>query len=417
MASALIRRTLAQYFQRVHVRSFSSKPASYNEPKKGDRVVIGMSGGVDSSVAARLLADQDYDLSAVFMRNWDTRDESGTDKGCEWEKDWEDVQQVCKVLDLPCEMIDLSQQYWNRVFEPSLHQWEMGITPNPDVWCNKEIKFGALLEHLPVSSSKSSKTFFATGHYARKAWSSSFSLSRPPRPKLLRGLDPLKDQSFYLSSISEEGLRRALFPLGELTKKEVRELAKQYDLPTAERAESMGLCFVGEKTRFSRFISEYLPPKPGPIVDMTTGRRVSKHAGLWSFTIGENARVGGMPQKLFVARKDPSQNIIYVVPGKDHPSLYSSGIQIQNFAWIWADTPPLPIFTEEGFRARVKHRHRMESVLCTVRSPDKDPHGLLIEFDELEQGVAAGQVAALWDAEGDWVLGCGMIKSLSEQLD
>ncbi|RXW16350.1 hypothetical protein EST38_g9506 [Candolleomyces aberdarensis] len=270
-----------------------------------------MSGGVDSSVAALLLAREDYDLSAVFMRNWDTRDESGTDKGCEWEKDWEDVQRVCKKLDIPVSMIDLSREYWNRVFEPSLRQWELGISPNTDVWCNKEIKFGALLERLPSPSGV--PPWFATGHYARKSWSSSGNY--PPRPQLTRPADRHKDQTYYLSSISESGLRRALFPLNGLPKPEVRELARKHDLHNAERPDSVGICFVGEKAKFRNFLSGYIPSNSGPIIDQVTGKVLGQHDGLWNYTIGERSRLSGMPVRMSVSRKDLETNTVYVVPG------------------------------------------------------------------------------------------------------
>ncbi|KAF8884783.1 tRNA-specific 2-thiouridylase [Infundibulicybe gibba] len=332
-----------------------------------------MSGGVDSSVTAHLLAKEDFDLSAVFMRNWDTRDETGTDKGCEWEKDWEDVQRVCKLLDIPCEMIDLSRDYWNRVFEPSLKSWELGVTPNPDVWCNREIKFGALLERLPE------RPWFATAK------------------------DRNKDQSYYLSSISEAGLRRALFPLGHLSKPEVRELAKQARLPTAERVESMGICFVGEKNKFSKFISSYIPPNPGPMIDLESGRTLGQHTGLWNYTIGEKARLGGMPSKMFVAKKDVDANTIFLVPGTIH---------LEEFTWIWKDRPPLELDDKNGFHATSSFvtAWLMYPLDLTIIHRSKKG-GISIRFDEPQKSVAPGQVAALWDDE--WCLGCGVITSTS----
>ncbi|KAI0797492.1 tRNA-specific 2-thiouridylase, partial [Abortiporus biennis] len=377
-------------------------------------VVVAMSGGVDSSVVAGLLAKQDYDLSAVFMRNWDTRDESGTDQGCEWKKDWADVQKVCKVLDIPCRLVDLSREYWTRVFEPSLHTWETGGTPNPDIWCNKEVKFGALVQRLT-----SPDTWLATGHYARKGWSSPPSLlshlvssaQTPIRPKLLRPLDRHKDQTFYLSSISEESLARSIFPIAHLNKPEVRKLAHEWGLPTAERDESMGICFVGQKRRFDDFLAKYIPPNPGPIVELATGRVIGTHNGLWSFTIGQNARVKGMPEKMFVCEKDIEKNTLYVVPGSNHPTLYKSGLVVRDWRWIWSDSPPPEIDTPSGFRARLQYRHRMMDVACTVhsrcRSRGDNDAELRIDFDDPQHAVAPGQVAVIWS--DDWCLGCGII--------
>ncbi|KAL0575896.1 hypothetical protein V5O48_006069 [Marasmius crinis-equi] len=373
-------------------------------------VVVGMSGGVDSSVTARLLADRDYDLSAVFMRNWDTRDESGTDHGCQWERDWQDVERVCRSLGIPCKMIDLSKEYWNRIFEPSLQVWESGETPNPDVWCNREIKFGALLERLPIDPSSPTKSWFATGHYARKSWS----IPPPhdkhgPRPKLLSAKDPIKDQAFYLSSITESGLSRALFPLGDLLKTEVRELARKFNLETAEREESMGLCFVGERGgRFSNFLSSYIPSNPGPIIDLTTNIQVGEHEGLWTYTIGQNARVKGLPRRTFVAHKDAATNTVFVVPGSDHDFLKTDTVILRDWSWIWTDSPPPEIFTPEGFTGLAKIRHRMPTVPVTVKLND-DCLSLSFPENARQKGVSPGQIAAIWD--GDWCLGCGTISA------
>ncbi|TFK46652.1 5-methylaminomethyl-2-thiouridylate-methyltransferase [Heliocybe sulcata] len=374
-----------------------------------------MSGGVDSSVTARLLADQDYDLSAVFMRNWDTRDESGTDKGCEWEKDWEDVQRVCKMLDLPCKMVDLSREYWTRVFEPSLELWERGETPNPDVWCNRlacrEVKFGALLDRVAPDTQ-----WLATGHYARKEWTQSLTpasnqsselYSMRIRPQLLRAADRRKDQTYYLSSIKEASLRKALFPLGDLTKVEVRAMAKQYSLPTAEREESMGICFVGEKHKFNEFLSQYVPPKPGEIIDFDTDQVLGQHQGLWNYTIGQRTKIGGLPNKTFVADKDVAKNIVYVVQGGDHPALYRNRMNVRDFEWIWPDSPPLAVFDHiNGFKTRLKHRHMMETVPATmVRLDDKR---MTISLDQPEKGIAPGQTVSVY--HGDWCMGCGVVE-------
>ncbi|KAF9053117.1 tRNA-specific 2-thiouridylase [Panaeolus papilionaceus] len=362
-----------------------------------------MSGGVDSSVTAMLLAKQDFDLSAVYMRNWDTRDESGTDKGCEWEKDWEDVQLVCRKLDLPCELIDLSQEYWNRVFEPSLKSWEAGVSPNPDVWCNREIKFGALLDRLNIKAETLKKSWFATGHYARKAWSN----SDTPRPQLLRPSDHNKDQTYFLAAIKEPSLRRALFPLEGLTKPEVRVLAKNHGLSTAERPDSVGICFVGEKAKFSNFLANYILPNPGPIVHKLTGKVLGQHSGLWDYTIGQSARVPGMPEKMFVLSKDVETNTIYVVPGSTHESLYTRSIVIPELTWIWQDSPPVGIYSSEGARLQVQHRYRSKASPCIVKSSPTG--GIVVECNEPQQAVTPGQIAVLYD--GDWCLGSGSIIS------
>ncbi|KAI0807834.1 5-methylaminomethyl-2-thiouridylate-methyltransferase [Fomes fomentarius] len=366
-----------------------------------------MSGGVDSSVTAKLLADQDYDLSAVFMRNWDTRDESGTDQGCEWEKDWEDVQQVCRTLGIRCEMIDLSREYWTRVFEPALELWESGATPNPDVWCNREVKFGALIDRLTDKS-----PWLATGHYADKRWrlpalslSNLFAYSKfPARPQLCRPLDRSKDQTYYLSAIPESSLARALFPLAPYKKTEVREMAHKWGLPTASREESMGICFVGEKRKFTDFISQYVPPKPGHIINLENGKIIGRHQGLYSYTVGQNAGIQGMSERMFVARKDPKENAIYVVPGSNHPALYTNSIIVDKWKWIWSDAPPDGL-DAEGYRGRVQYRHRMMDVAGTIQQLGDGK--MRITFQKAQGSVATGQVAAMWHR--DWCLGCGII--------
>ncbi|KAF8590041.1 5-methylaminomethyl-2-thiouridylate-methyltransferase [Ramaria rubella] len=349
-----------------------------------------MSGGVDSSVAALILSQKDYDLSALYMRNWDTHDESGSEIGCEWEKDWEDVQRVCSRLHLPCELIDLSTQYWTRVFEPALKDWEDGCaTPNPDIWCNREIKFGLLME----KALRNGGNWLATGHYANIAW------SLDGRPRLMRGRDCTKDQTFFLSSVPEASLYKALFPLGTLLKSDVREIAHRADLPTARRKESMGICFVGEKRRFNDFLAQYLPPKPGDIVSLD-GKVLAQHQGLWRYTIGQGAKIRGLRERMFVALKDPALNQILVVPGSNHPALFRKSIVMRDWNWVQPDFQP-----PSHFRAHVQIRHLMSAVPCCVE--ESQPGNLKITFEQPEKAVAPGQVAVIWDQ--DWCLGCGTI--------
>jgi len=193
------------------------------------------------------------------------------------------------------------------VFQPSLRVWEAGDTPNPDVWCNKEVKFGVLIKHLAHDGE-----WLATGHYARKGWKTPPG-SSIPRPQLLRSSDPTKDQNYYLSAIPEQGLERALFPLGEFAKTDVRKIAEAAGLPTATRDESMGICFVGQKRKFNDFLANYLEPDPGPIYELETGATVGTHKGLWTYTIGQGARLPGSKERYFVASKNKEGNAIYVV--------------------------------------------------------------------------------------------------------
>ncbi|KAG7580008.1 hypothetical protein FFLO_00216 [Filobasidium floriforme] len=409
-----------------------------------------MSGGVDSSVALSLLASphlppgispelaqklpftlpnhpsssasfassinphgqiplnpsRDLDISAIFMRNWSPllseSDHPSWETDCAWEKDWEDVQRVCKVWDVPVRLIDLSQEYWLHVFEPAVQAWQAGSTPNPDVSCNKHVKFGALIDKaLPERGG-----WLATGHYAATDKTSE------GRTRLLRSADQLKDQTYYLSSCSESQLSRALFPLANLTKStEVRELAKKFRLPTAEREESMGVCFIGEKRgKFGEFVGQYTTPEPTPGHLITpTGTILGQHAGLWHYTIGQRARIPGMKEKWFVASKRVGTNEVVVVPGADHQALCCRALRTsaKEFSWI-AGVPPDGLDEEGGVRARCQVRHRMRDVPAVVRRMCSD---LEIRFETPEKGVSPGQVVGLWDERGTWCLGSGVIDS------
>ncbi|KAG6887604.1 hypothetical protein C0995_014083 [Termitomyces sp. Mi166 len=314
-------------------------------------------------------AIEDYDLSAVYMRNWDTRDESGTDKGCEWEKDWEDVQRIHKLS--------------VRIITEKSSSGHYSSTSRSHPTCHPK-----------------------HGHYARKRWSDDHLSSKLCRPQLFRAADSTKDQTYFLAGISEQGLSRALFPLGDLLKSEVREIAKHHHLPTAERKESMGICFVGKKGKFGDFISSYITPNPGLIIDLSTGSKVATHQGLWRYTIGQGARIPGMKQKAFVVRKDIERNTVYIAPGaghlldSDNPLLLCGAIRVTHFSFIWADAPPAGLHDPSGYRAHVKLMHRMNS-------PGTD--GVTIKFDNPLSGISPGQVAVVYDTGGEWCLGCGII--------
>ncbi|SPC65334.1 related to trna methyltransferase [Ustilago sp. UG-2017b] len=410
--------------------SISTNETSRYGPRNGDSITIALSGGVDSSVTALLLAQSSlYSLSAVFMRNWNELDESGSlqpgsggSSGCSWQKDWEDVQSVCRHLgNIPVQMIDLSREYWTQVFEPALDDWKEGVTPNPDVGCNREIKFGALMDRVlspPLGVQGGGKSWLATGHYASINW------SNEGRPMLYRARDRTKDQTYYLSKVGEERLKHAHFPLANLLKSQVRELAKKYDLPTAGRKESMGICFIGtrgsdgksisNKEGFSSFLNGYITSSPGEIVDGDTGEIVGKHSGLHTLTVGQGARIRGALSKYYVARKDIKENKIVVVQGKGHPMLMCTRLYVSGVGWIWNEPPPE---LKEGGEGQVKLlaqvRHRQMETECVVKS--KQGEGYEVEFEEPVLAVAPGQVLGLW--RGTWCLGSAQIERVETLYD
>ncbi|TIB73451.1 5-methylaminomethyl-2-thiouridylate-methyltransferase [Wallemia mellicola] len=336
------------------------------------RVVVGMSGGVDSAVAAGILG---LDVRAVFMRNWDTKDELslstvGGVKGCEWERDWEDVKRVCHHLNIKdLKLVDLSKQYWYDVFEPSLDVWRDGRTPNPDIGCNKHIKFGALLDLVLKNDD-----MLATGHYARIL-----------NNHLYRGRDRLKDQSYYLSAIQRSVLDRVVFPLGTLEKSHVRSLARELRLPNAEREESMGICFVGERgNRFGAWLDDYVDNVPGYFLT-EDNKPIGKHRGVHHYTIGQKAGIGGMPSKMFVAAKRDTD--IIVVNNSQHDLLKCKKI------FTLGDTNWLADIPAKSFEAHAQVRHRQQETRCTVEVVDNK---LEITYQEYEMAVAPGQVVAIY---------------------
>ncbi|SCV69091.1 BQ2448_2111 [Microbotryum intermedium] len=371
-------------------------------PPRGSKIFVACSAGIDSSVTARLLLEKDYDIHPVFMRNWDTLDEnSQTSGGCEWEKDWEQVQVLCRenLGGVKPSLVDLSKEYWNEVFERSLGEWERGVTPNPDVVCNQEIKFRALPSIL---FEKDPNAYLATGHYARL----SPSPLDPLEPALHRGSYPLKDQSYYLSTSPISALKKTLFPLGEYRKDEVKELARKWGLPDkiTERKESMGICFVGKKgKRFRHWLDAYLPPKPGNIV-LSSGKVVGHHQGLWQYTIGESARLPGLPSRHFIGRKDVEKNEIVVVP-EDSPILRIVKLFSKDFKWLSSHHLPKEIDSPKGFHVDAQTRSLQEGSLARSIIELKDP---LI-------GVSPGQAIVLYD--GTWCLGGGTIESTTTLAD
>jgi tRNA-specific 2-thiouridylase len=352
------------------------------------RVVLGISGGVDSAVAAALLKDAGYDVHALFMRNWE-EDEDGY---CTAAADLQDARKVCDELGIPLHTVNFAAQYRERVFAHFLDELRAGRTPNPDVACNREIKFGVCFEHAQRLGAR----WFATGHYARVA-------TVDGRPRLLRAVDRSKDQSYFLHTVPGELLRHTLFPIGDLDKTTVRRIAHERALPVHDKRDSTGICFIGERP-FAEFLARYLPAQPGRIED-TAGRVLGRHRGLMYYTLGQRQglALGGVrgagEAPWYVAGKDLARNVLVVTQLHDDPLLLSREFETEPVHWI-ADLPPAP-----GFACAVKTRYRQPDQPCRVTVL---PDGRCRVRTEVPQrAVTPGQSAVLYD--GDTCLGGGVI--------
>lgn len=360
-----------------------------NDNKK---IIVGMSGGVDSSVAAVLLKQQGYDVIGLFMHNWNEKDDDGI---CSSDEDYAYVREVCDKIDIPYYTVNFSKEYWDKVFTYFLDELKQGRTPNPDVMCNKEIKFKAFLNFAMGLNAK----YLATGHYARIGQSGD-------RKTLLRGIDDNKDQTYFLYNLGQNELSKIMFPIGSLQKKMVREIAHKHDLATASRKDSMGICFIGERN-FNKFISKYLPSQSGDIVDIITDNKIGRHDGLMHYTIGQRKGlgIGGTStnsRPYFVAKKDIKNNILYAVQGDDDV-LYSDGCIISNLSFVSGQIPA------QQFQATVRLRHRQKDKPCDVIVENDTAQ---IKFHEKQRAVAPGQSAVLY--QGDVCLGGGIIERATD---
>jgi len=371
------------------------------------RVVVGLSGGVDSAVSAYLLQQQGYEVVAIFMKNWEDDDDS---EYCSSNEDFVDAASVADVLGIEIEHVNFAAEYKDRVFAEFLREYQAGRTPNPDVLCNAEIKFKAFLDHaMRLGAEK-----IATGHYARVRWCPA-DAGEPGHYQLLKGLDGSKDQSYFLHRLSQAQLARTLFPVGELRKTVVRQIAEQIGLPNAKKKDSTGICFIGERP-FREFLNRYISKEPGPIKD-PRGRVIGQHQGLSFYTLGQRQGlgIGGVKEKgaqrgggehapWFVARKDIAKNTLWVVQGHDHPWLLSSALEADDLSWI-AGTPPAP-----GAYA-AKTRYRQADAPCTLVEAGA---GFRLEFEEPQWAVTPGQSAVLY--EGEVCLGGGVIAAAVEAV-
>ncbi len=356
------------------------------------RIVVGLSGGVDSAVSAWLLKRQGHEVVGIFMKNWEDDDHTGY---CSSNEDFVDAAAVADVIGIEIEHVNFAADYKDRVFAEFLREYQAGRTPNPDVLCNAEIKFKAFLDHALRLGAES----IATGHYARVR-------ERGGRFELLKGQDPSKDQSYFLHRLTQAQLSRTLFPVGELRKTEVRRLAEEIRLPNARKKDSTGICFIGERP-FREFLQRYLSHRPGPMRD-ADGREVGRHVGLSFYTLGQRQGLGigglkaggGVHEPWYVARKDVASNTLWVVQGHDHPWLLSRRLVAGDVSWVAGAPPAAGAYAAKG-------RYRQADAGCRLSLRGDDAFEL--DFEAPQWAVTPGQSAVLYDAEV--CLGGGVIAS------
>jgi tRNA-specific 2-thiouridylase len=353
------------------------------------KVIVGMSGGVDSSVTALLLLQQGYDVEGLFMKNWDEDDGS---EYCTAKNDLADAQSVADKLGIKLHTANFASEYWDNVFEHFLAEYKAGRTPNPDILCNREIKFKVFLDYATVLGAEK----IATGHYCRVRESSGHT-------QLLKGLDPNKDQSYFLHAVTEQALSRTLFPIGELEKSAVRALAEQHALVTAKKKDSTGICFIGER-RFKDFLERYLPAQPG-VMKSIDGQVLGQHNGLMYYTIGQRQGlgIGGVKNSpedpWYVVEKDLKNNILVVAQG-EHPAMYAQALECSQLHWINGQQPA------DNASLNCKIRYRQQDQTCRILSLAENR--IRVEFNQAQRAVTPGQSVVFYD--GEVCLGGGIIE-------
>lgn len=356
---------------------------------KGKKVAVGMSGGVDSSLCAALLKEKGYDVFGLFMKNWDEKDPNGL---CQASKDAEDVMRICDHLQIPFYSVNFTNEYYENVFKDLLDGLKKGFTPNPDILCNKEIKFKVFLQKALSLGAD----YLATGHYCQRAF-------EDDQYVLKRGADENKDQTYFLYTMQQKELSKVLFPIGDLKKNVVRELAKEKGLITHNKKDSTGICFIG-KRNFKEFIANYLPMQKGELIDLD-GKVVGEHSGAFYYTIGQRKGlgVGGPGDAWFVVDKDIQKNIVYVTQGHDHPNLYSTSLEACDLSFV-SDIPlTLP------YSCTAKVRYRQVDMPCTIT---EIKNGIAkAVFDHPQRAVTLGQSIVFY--QGDLCLGGGIINKKS----
>lgn len=389
------------------------------------RVIVGLSGGVDSSVAAYLLKEKGYDVHGLFMKNWEDQ-EGVLTSSCTWEDDWLFAEMVAKKLDIPLHFVDFSKEYKERVVQYMFEEYRKGRTPNPDVLCNREVKFDLFVKE----ALKYNADYVATGHYCKKIVNTDEKGNTIY--SLLAGEDKNKDQSYFLCQVSQEQLSKALFPVGELTKHEVRKIASNLNLATAERKDSQGICFVG-KVDLPTFLQQKLTPKKGAVVKINKddfnnyyekilskennsiyhkydfseigGEKTGEHKGAHFYTIGQRKglNIGGTKEPLYVVGTDTEKNIIYVGEGSNHPALYRKGLFIkhEDIHWIRPDLA-MKNGEKRTFDIRIRYRQNLQKGII-----ERKEEGIYITFEKAQRGVTPGQFAAWYN--DDELIGSGVI--------
>lgn len=349
-------------------------------------VVVGMSGGVDSSVSALLLKQQGYRVIGLFMKNWEEKDEQGV---CQSAQDYDDVRRVCDTLDIPYYTVNFVEEYRTQVFSQFIEDFKRGLTPNPDILCNREIKFKVFLDKAFELGAE----YLATGHYCQKVESAQ-------GPLLVKGLDAGKDQTYFLYTLNQSILNHVLFPVGGMEKRQVRELARIHGLATSEKKDSTGICFIGER-HFRTFLSQYIAAQPGNF-ETLQGKVVGKHMGAAYYTLGQRKGlgIGGPGEPWFVVDKEMSRNAVIIEQGADHPALYCDELTAIELTWISGHPPSLP------FACRSKVRYRQVDNPCVIQSIDNGC--ATVTFAYPERAVTPGQSIVFYDQEV--CLGGGIIQ-------
>ena len=382
-------------------------------------VVVGLSGGVDSSVAAYILKKQGFNVIGLFMRNWN--DESVIiDEDCPWIEDSNDALQVAEILEIPFQVIDFSKEYKERIVDYMFKEYQNGRTPNPDILCNREIKFDLFLK----KAIELGADFVATGHYCRKE---EITIDGDKIQRLLAGKDATKDQSYFLCQVNQYQLSKSLFPIGDMQKSEVRKLAKEIGLNTAEKKDSQGLCFIG-KVKLPTFLQQFLKPKTGKVVEINAensmylkenisnkfegfsysssiGKVVGDHNGAHYYTIGQRKglNIGGFPLPLFIIGTNVKENIIYVGQGEDHPGLYRDGLTVskENIHWVREDLK-IDFDNPTDYNSRIRYRQKLTPCTITINE-----FGLKVSFQESQRGITPGQFISWY--KNDELIGSGVI--------